>query len=296
MISMLQLKYFQELAAQQNMTRVAEKHFVSQTALSNALSRMEEELNVPLFTRSGRSLILNEYGAIFLQYTNTILAALDDGIKALENQKRQNEGYIFVGTHNSLNWTRLVGEFMLNYPECTICHKECIPAVVAATLPNLDVDLIIAGTDDIVSPHLEHIEFRRDKIWLITPKNHPLARRTHVSLDELRDEPFIMQAKTSGFRKFCDKVLDEIGFTPKIVAECDYALRFGLLQQSSAVLLGSDTTKDGQAYGPDVAYLVIDEISVTRGISLFWKKGVKLSTGAQCFRDFVLRHYQFEEP
>ena len=41
MISMLQLKYFQELAAQQNMTRVAEKHFVSQTALSNAL-RSEE--------------------------------------------------------------------------------------------------------------------------------------------------------------------------------------------------------------------------------------------------------------
>lgn len=81
MISMLQLKYFQELAVQQNMTRVAEKHFVSQTALSNALSRMEEELNVPLFTRSGRSLILNEYGAIFLQYTNTILAALDDGMK-----------------------------------------------------------------------------------------------------------------------------------------------------------------------------------------------------------------------
>ena len=168
--------------------------------------------------------------------------------------------------------------------------------MVAAALPNLDVDLIIAGTDDIVSPHLEHIEFRRDKIWLITPKNHPLARRTHVSLDELRDEPFIMQAKTSGFRKFCDKVLDEIGFTPKIVAECDYALRFGLLRQSSAVLLGSDTTKDGQAYGPNVAYLVIDEISVTRGTSLFWKKGVKLSPGAQCFRDFVLGHYQSEEP
>ena len=165
-----------------------------------------------------------------------------------------------------------------------------------SALPNLDVDLIIAGTDDIVSPHLEHVEFRRDKIWLIVPENHPLAGRTRVSLEELRGEPFIMQTKTSGFRKFCDKVLGEIGFAPKIVAECDYALRFGLLQQSSAVLLGSDATKDDQSYGPHVSYLVIDEISVTRGLSLFWKKGVKLSPGAECFRDFVLRHYQSEEP
>ena len=61
MISTLQLQYFCALAHKQNLTKCAEDFYISQSTLSNALARMEADLEVRLFDRVGRSLILNNF-------------------------------------------------------------------------------------------------------------------------------------------------------------------------------------------------------------------------------------------
>lgn len=53
-----QLKYFREVAKREHVTRAAEKLFVSQSAVSRAVTQLEEELGVPLFYRQGRAVAL----------------------------------------------------------------------------------------------------------------------------------------------------------------------------------------------------------------------------------------------
>jgi DNA-binding transcriptional LysR family regulator len=58
-----QLKYFREVAKREHVTRAAEKLFVSQSAISRAVTQLEEELGVPLFYRQGRAVVLSRYGS-----------------------------------------------------------------------------------------------------------------------------------------------------------------------------------------------------------------------------------------
>ena len=52
-----QIKYFREVAKREHVTRAAEKLFVSQSAISRAVTQLEEELGVPLFYRQGRAVM-----------------------------------------------------------------------------------------------------------------------------------------------------------------------------------------------------------------------------------------------
>lgn len=68
-----QLKYFQTLADIENFTRASIRLDLSQPALSRSISRLEEEIGVPLFERKSNGVELNRYGKIFLQHANQAL-------------------------------------------------------------------------------------------------------------------------------------------------------------------------------------------------------------------------------
>ena len=63
-----QLEYFKVVAQMQHVTHAAEELSISQPALSRSIAKLEEELGFPLFDRSGKGIVLNRYGQIFLQY------------------------------------------------------------------------------------------------------------------------------------------------------------------------------------------------------------------------------------
>ena len=76
-----QLRYFREVAEREHVTRASEKLFVSQSAVSRAVTQLEEELEVPLFYRQGRTLVLSPYGRVFLEHVNRALGILESGIQ-----------------------------------------------------------------------------------------------------------------------------------------------------------------------------------------------------------------------
>ncbi len=92
MISTLQLQYFCALAHKQNLTKCAEEFYISQSTLSNSLARLEADLNVQLFDRVGRNLVLNNYGKIYLEYAEAAIKALEDGKHALTSEFGGAEG------------------------------------------------------------------------------------------------------------------------------------------------------------------------------------------------------------
>ena len=103
-----QLKYFREVAEREHVTRAAEKLFVSQSAISRAVTQLEEELGVPLFYRQGRAVVLSPYGRVFLEYVTRALSVLKARSGCSANRPGRNpEPYrLAFYTHSELKWFR----------------------------------------------------------------------------------------------------------------------------------------------------------------------------------------------
>src|ERR1700752_1715170 len=97
-----QLKYFREVAEREHVTRAAEKLFVSQSAVSRAVTQLEEELGVPLFYRQGRAVVLSRYGRVFLEHCIRALNVLESGKRLLCEQTGGESGTVSLGFLHSL--------------------------------------------------------------------------------------------------------------------------------------------------------------------------------------------------
>ena len=86
-LTLLALSYFQKTAELQHLTRAAEALHISQPSLSHTIKVLETELGVPLFSRSGRNIVLTKYGEILLRHTNRIMQELHGAQKELADTK-----------------------------------------------------------------------------------------------------------------------------------------------------------------------------------------------------------------
>ena len=86
-LTLLALSYFQKTAELQHLTRAAEALHISQPSLSHTIKVLETELGVPLFSRSGRNIVLTRYGEILLRHTNRIMQELHGAQKELADTK-----------------------------------------------------------------------------------------------------------------------------------------------------------------------------------------------------------------
>src|SRR5580700_1560910 len=114
-----QLKYFREVAKREHVTRAAEKLFVSQSAISRAVTQLEEELGVPLFYRQGRAVVLSPYGRLFLKHVNRALSVLESGKRLLSEQTGEESGTVTLGFLHSLGVEmvpRLIKEYRRTHP------------------------------------------------------------------------------------------------------------------------------------------------------------------------------------
>ncbi|MDL2210877.1 LysR family transcriptional regulator [Desulfovibrio sp. OttesenSCG-928-O18] len=288
MPSLKQLQYFLDLAAKGNMTRLAEESYVSQTALSNALARLEDELDVRLFDRIGRNLVLNEYGKVYRQHVEAAFEALRTGNQALANMVKQSVNSISLAITSSILWRDMISAFMGKYPEYTIFQRECNIDAIGRALPQLDMDFIIAGDIDFSSPHLDYAVLTEFAVRLYVPANHPLAKRKSIRLSEAKNERFICQPPATGFSRFSKILFDQAGFVPDIVAECDYTLRWDLLRKEVGVVLSCDLHVNNDN---GVPILVTDDFAIRR-MALFWARNRKLPPAALDFRNFIIDYYR----
>lgn len=95
-----QLHYFITVAETENITKAAQKLYITQPALSRAIGRLEAEMGVKFFDRKTNALILNENGQIFLHYVSQGLDAINAGVHAVRerntNRQLSISNYVFL--------------------------------------------------------------------------------------------------------------------------------------------------------------------------------------------------------
>lgn len=196
------LRYFNHLAKVLNFTKAAEDLFVAQPTLSVAIKRMEQELGVKLFKRGkGSSRIeLTESGAAYYEYVSLALNNLDTGLRVAREIQGEANSLVRVGTVYSMqgiNWSQAMQAFLSkksNPPKISI--KQSYSPELIARLRKAELDVVFAARMDDLDD-LNYIYVWSQPLVLGVHRNHPLAKREKITLDDLKKYEILTYPKES---------------------------------------------------------------------------------------------------
>ena len=185
-----QLEYFVAVAEQLHFGRAAEELNIGQPAVSQQIARLERELGVTLFDRSARSVVLTTTGATVLPYARAALAA---AARVRTAAKAPADGAaprtLRLGSSTGL------GERLRAVLAALTSLQPGIETVLVSAPTRARLERVAGGQLDAAfvrgvtsAPGVELIEVWRDRLLVVLPANHELAKRESVELAELAFE------------------------------------------------------------------------------------------------------------
>ncbi len=201
------------------MTVAAEKLFISQPTVSQAIRELEEHYGVLLFERLNRKLYITDAGKKLLSYAKTVVSQFDTLEEKMFSLNKIEK--IRIGA------TVTVGECVLSdiinrlrneNPKFKIYSYANNTEIIEEKLLNGEIDIgIVEGkvksNDLIVIPEI------RDRLVLICGADHPFAKRKSVNIKELNDKEFAMREKGSGTRELFEDYMIKNGVDIRIAFE-----------------------------------------------------------------------------
>ena len=194
-MELLQMRYFLAVAREQNISRAAELLFITQPSLTRQIQNMEKEVGRPLFVRGGRKLRLTEAGALLQKRAEEILSLYEKTESELLCPENGVSGDVFIGgaeTHAMQFLTDAAAALRQTHPDVRFhIHSGDIADICERLDKGLvDFGLLIAPAD--VSGY-ECLRLPvKDRWGALVRKDHPLARKTCVTPEDLAGEPLIV--------------------------------------------------------------------------------------------------------
>jgi len=188
-----QLRYFVTVAEEGQMTRAAAKLQIAQPALSQAVARLESELDIQLFERHARGVTLTADGERFYAKARLALDACTDAIQTARSLARAEKGTIefgFLGAPPGLDSPADLEAFAETHPDIDIRYRELpFPSVPTASWLS-EVDIAVCHLPP-ADPNVWSQLLRLEPRVVLAPKRHPLAGRCELTVAEVIDETFI---------------------------------------------------------------------------------------------------------
>lgn len=178
-----QLNYFRVVAQTQNITKAAKKLYISQPALSTAISRLEHDIGVLVFERTGNSIILTEAGRCFLEHVNSVFSLLDEGITQAKQIANRSSRWLRLASAFGM-MRDVVAEYRARHPECEIELTICDTEQILSMLINGEADVGL-NLGPIQDSRLRNQVLMESQYFIAVNLEHPLAQKNSVSLQEL---------------------------------------------------------------------------------------------------------------
>ena len=218
------LRYLVAIAEAGHMTRAAEALGVSQPALSAAVRKLEEELGVPLFDRTGRGVTLTEAGRVFVGHASGALRDVEAGRRAVRALAGLETGTIRVGggaTAMGYLLPPAVRAVRAEHPGLRFYVREAGSDAIAGAILTGELDLGIV-TLPITHPgsgDLMVVRRVEDELLLIVPGGHGLDGAGSFAWGDLAGEPVVGFEAGSAVRTVIDAAAAAHGVALDVVME-----------------------------------------------------------------------------
>ena len=222
-MELLQLEYFIAIAECQHMTRAANTLMVSQPSLSNTLSRLEKEMNVKLFDRKGRNIVLNSYGKILLKHAKTIFRELDNIQTEINLLNKISDNIITIGSVDSIYVKNWLPYFIKEHPNIFIRHVIGSCASLEKQLINGEIDFAITDSSTIPSSFSSQF-IGNDEYIILGPLNSIIPNDVPQNFANFSNETFICSPKIEHILRPIDILSQSVNMDPNITFEGEKTL------------------------------------------------------------------------
>lgn len=192
-----QLHYFVTVSEQLSYSKAAQKLHISQPSLSNAIKNLEREVGSPLLERNTRKIELTDAGKILYDKSILLLSQMNMLKKEMDEVKLTGSGELIIGIIESVkHWIpKVIRAYQGRFPSINMKLIEVLGGrAVKESLRKYHTHMLITNQyiceDDIESVPLYH-----ERLVLVLHRNHPLAQKEVIALNELASEPFIISTK-----------------------------------------------------------------------------------------------------
>lgn len=284
-----QLEYFAEVSKLGSFTRAAEHLYVTQPSITNAIHRLEQELNLQLFDRRQKKPTLTTEGVYFYREITPVLQKINQILKELEDLRNLAQGMIKIAI------PPIIGTYL--FPNIFSKFYECFPGLKLQLYEEgswsarkmlergeLDMGIIIlpGQTDTLETRTILQVP------WVVcVAPDHPFAKQKAVSFSELSKERLITLKKDSYQYNLTLAQFHQRSLKSNIVLSSNQVQTIKALVAQKlgvAILMDLVVRNDPSLIAVPLTEPVIIEIGIA------WKKGACLSNASHAFIKFIEQH------
>lgn len=284
---------FQEIAHSGSIRAASERLFITPSALSRELQKLEEDLGVTLFERRARGMVLTAAGKVYLNHVRDALNDIErmrSELDALQNLHRGHVSILSVEGYASDFLAPAIAQFQDNYPNITFSLRITGASAVVSGIGSGEADIGLVfnlqPTEELHSVLHLHVP-----LLAVMAPGHPLAARNSLTLSQLVSQRLALPDTSFGVRRLIDlqSQLSKVRIAPALEANSLAVLRGFARSGGGITLLSRMSIRSELAAGQLVGIPLADTLLSQGGIDVCTLGHRKLPVAAAAFLDHLIR-------
>lgn len=280
-----QLEVFLAVAREGGFSRAAEKLYRTQSAVSQAIRKLETEIGESLFDRSTRDGMLTDAGQVLREYAERLLNVRENAREALGELRELQKGKLVIGANEltSLYLLRVLAEFQRLHPAIRMVVQRSLGSHIPDDVRRHNCEFGIL-TYDPQDPEISSVVVYSDELIFVVPPQHPLARESSISIRQLGAESFVAHIVSSPYREKVIQAFEKHKTPLHMGVELPtlQAIKRFVAMGSGVAFLPEISVEDEIARG-DLVRIPVQELRVHRKLRLIYRKSAALSHAGRAF-------------
>ncbi|PXW24695.1 LysR family transcriptional regulator [Paraburkholderia caballeronis] len=217
MLERIHLVIVREVARQGSLTAAAGALFLTQSALSHTVRKIEQQLGTPIWDREGRSLRLTQAGQYLLSLAERLLPQFEHAEERMKQYAEGERGTLRIGMecHPCYQWLlKVVSPYLARWPDVDVDVKQRFQFGGIGALFGYDVDVLVTP-DPLNRPGLSFEPVFDYEQVLVVAEGHPLAKARYVKPEQLVDETLITYPVETDRLDIYNQFLRPAGVAPR---------------------------------------------------------------------------------
>ena len=284
-MELAQLEVFLAVARERRFSRAAEKLYRTQSAVSQTVRKLEDELGEALFDRSSREGVLTDAGKVLREYAEKLINLRSEAAESLTELRELQKGKLVIAANEFtvLYLLPVLAEFRRLHPMIKITVERSLGSRIPDEVLRYAAEFGVLSYEP-QEPTLYSVVVYLDELVFVVPPTHPLASASEISIRQLGAESFVAHIVSSPYR---EKVI-QLFKTHKTPLHMDLELPTlqaikQFVAMGNGVALVPGISVEAEIARGELVRIPVRELQVKRKLRLIYRRDANLSHAARAF-------------
>lgn len=292
-----QLYYVLEVAKFNSFSKAANAQFITQPAISQQISALEEELQVKLFKRNTHSVVLTKEGEMFCTYAKDVVDSIDRLMAAFHQSTTRDKTVIKVGVfpfYKAAGLTTVINSFFAANHNVigSIKVEENYKIYEKLETGELDFAIIKSNSENVRKSWIKYEPLLNENLSILISRKNPYADRAILKLSELGNLSLLTGDADSHFYHEMKELYErnKINFNVAFLNTKEVDLMLGMVEDDIGITLVTEGV--GKVYESDKIAAIPIEPKQEMLTFLVYPKKRRLVGAYLAFKNHVIEAYR----